>query len=280
MRVGWKVPAEKPFFKGETRDLLGLQLWCSLNSPAKGRRGPWEQKGNVMPVKSRKAVGKTGLRSWRQKLDLGKALIVGPRNLDEIVYAYRFPSKPDRLKIGYSSRGLERVVEQSTGFPEKPVVIFVIHHKDAKNIEKSFHRALASRQADVLGTEWFDVSLSQLLRISPALRHAAGVSRRWRWVKIAASGMIGALGIAAAPVASAATTALLTSKGQLAVLDRALAYQQNLRAGEVTTAMDFAAVLFNFAFGQDLPKILPAVPLLLIPLLMRLPWLNWRRQAF
>ncbi len=233
-----------------------------------------------MPVTYRKLGGKARLRSWRQKLDLGKALIVGPRNLDEIVYAYRFPSKPDRLKIGYSSRGLERVVEQSTGFPEKPVVVFVIHHRDAKTIEKSFHRVLAAKQADVLGTEWFDVSMSQILRISPALRHEAGVSRRWRWVKIAASGLIGALGIAAAPVASAATTALLTSKGQLAVLDRALAYQQSLRAGNMASAADFAGVLFNFAFGQDLPKILPAVPLLLIPFLMRLPWLNWRKQAF
>lgn len=113
-------------------------------------------------------------RKYRQKLNAGNALVAGDVRLQHIVYCYRFPSRPDRVKIGFSTRGLARVAEQSTAFPEKPEIIFVIHDRRAKAIESAFHEALAHRQADVLGTEWFDVGMKDLLAVSPILRKASG----------------------------------------------------------------------------------------------------------
>lgn len=129
--------------------------------------------------KHRKRAGRAGLRVFRGKLDLDRMVVAGQPGCSEIVYGYRFPSYPGRIKIGYSSRGLERVVEQSTAFPETPEVLFVIHDPRARDIEKSLHIALAGQQADVMGSEWFDAGWSDLLRVSPILRRAVG-QRRWR----------------------------------------------------------------------------------------------------
>jgi len=86
------------------------------------------------------------------------------------------------LKIGYSSRGLRRVAEQSTAFPETPKVEFVIHSKKAKSIEERIHRALSHAQADVMGVEWFDVSMHDVVMVSPELQKALGIANRKRWL--------------------------------------------------------------------------------------------------
>ena len=99
----------------------------------------------------RKRAKAAGLRIFRGRLGLDGTVIAGDRRISEVVYGYRFPSYPGRIKIGYSSRGLERVVEQSTAFPETPEVVFVIHDSRARDIEKAFHIALAGQQADVMG---------------------------------------------------------------------------------------------------------------------------------
>jgi len=138
-----------------------------------------------MANSNKKPMSKGGHRKYRQKLDLSNAVIAGDSRLPQVVYCYRFPSRPERLKIGYSSRGLTRVVEQSTSFPEKPEVIFVIHDRRAKVIESAFHEALAHRQSDVLGTEWFDANWKDLLSVSPILRKAAGKSSFRRLAGIA-----------------------------------------------------------------------------------------------
>lgn len=128
------------------------------------------------------------------------AIISGSQNLNEIVYCYRFPSRRDRIKIGYSSRGLKRIVEQSTGFPENPEVLFVIHDKHAARIEKDLHAALAHKQAAVLGVEWFEASVRDVLKISPLLRRAAR-KEKWRSVpRVFLSGVMCAMGIFMMPV--------------------------------------------------------------------------------
>jgi hypothetical protein len=134
------------------------------------------------PSKSRRTTSGRH-RKYRQKLDTGNALVAGDPRLQHIVYCYRFPSRPDRVKIGFSTRGLARVAEQSTAFPEKPEIVFVIHDRRAKTIESAFHEALAHRQADVLGTEWFDVGLKDLFAVSPILRKAAGKNTARRFEK-------------------------------------------------------------------------------------------------
>lgn len=116
----------------------------------------------------------TGLRYWRGKLDLSQTVIAGNPGVASIVYGYGFPSKPGRIKIGYSSRGLSRIVEQSTGFPEKPVVHFLIHDAKARDIEAALHGALAERQADTLGVEWFDVGIEDVIAVSSHLSRALG----------------------------------------------------------------------------------------------------------
>lgn len=136
------------------------------------------------PSKSTRAR-RSGHRKYRQKIDVANAVIVGDRRRMDIVYCYRFPSRPDRVKIGFSTRGLARVEEQSTSFPEKPELLFVIHDRRAKQIEGSFHEALAHRQADVMGTEWFDASWSDLLAVSPSLRRAAGKGTLRRALQLA-----------------------------------------------------------------------------------------------
>lgn len=132
--------------------------------------------------RSAKRPRAAGLRKYRNRIQTDRALIAGNPRLGEIVYGYRFPSHPGRMKIGYSSRGLARVSEQSTAFPEMPELVFVIHHPQAKRLEGAFHDALAHRQANVMGTEWFEVEMDDLLKISPQLRQAAGrgAARRLR----------------------------------------------------------------------------------------------------
>jgi hypothetical protein len=134
------------------------------------------------------------------RLVMNGAIISGSKSLNEIVYCYRFPSRRDRIKIGYSSRGLKRILEQSTGFPENPEVLFVVHHKNAARIEKEFHSALAPKQAAVLGVEWFEASMKDVLKISPILRRAA---RKEKWRSIPRgflSGVMFATGIFMMPV--------------------------------------------------------------------------------
>lgn len=126
------------------------------------------------------------LRTYRGKINTENMVKAGDKRHRGIVYGYHFPSRTDIMKIGYSSRGLVRVYEQSTGFPETPSVLFCIHSKEAKNIESRIHKDLAHRQVkDVIGTEWFAVDLGDVLSVSPELRKAMG-RQRWKsfWVWI------------------------------------------------------------------------------------------------
>jgi hypothetical protein len=113
-------------------------------------------------------MAKARLRRKRRELDTEGMIRAGRRGHRPVVYGYRFPSRPGLIKIGYSSRGLERVREQSTSFPERPQVLFVIHHPQAKDLEAALHQALADRQAHgVMGVEWFHVSLEEVILASP-----------------------------------------------------------------------------------------------------------------
>jgi hypothetical protein len=132
-------------------------------------------------------------RRRRRPLLMDQAVIVGRRSTPHVVYAFRFPSRPWALKVGYSSRGLERVREQTTGYPEAPEVVLVFHHRDAKRIERSLHGALSSQQMHgTVGTEWFRADLDDLVASSPELRAAMG-RQLWRsgarWA-LALSGLV------------------------------------------------------------------------------------------
>lgn len=148
-------------------------------------------------------MAKKTLRKRRLALVLDNAVIAGKRSARPIVYGYTFPSRPDVMKIGYSSRGVERILEQTTGFPESPLVAFVIHHPNAAEIEKRLHESLASRQVqDTIGVEWFNVSFDQVVQVSPELRRALGRQRwksLWRWCLVALMALCGAV---LAPVAT------------------------------------------------------------------------------
>lgn len=220
------------------------------------------------------------LRTWRQDLHVDGALVAGDRSLREIVYGYRFPSRPDRVKIGYSSRGLARVAEQSTSFPEKPEVVFVIHHPRAREIEKSFHLALAHRQADVLGTEWFDVDLGEILSVSPFLRRAKGYGR-WR----VSLKLILTLGlIALAGLAYALSLLAIYGISQRVGFRWAIAGEVKmitpLQAGRPIMFIEQAWLVVRTALSLRLglfTKIVSAAPFAVLP---ALAWIKFRRQAF
>lgn len=137
------------------------------------------------------------LRTTRRALSLEGAVVAGNPRVRPIVYGYRFSSHPDRMKIGYSSRGVERIREQTTGFPEQPQVVFVLHHADAAEIERRLHQSLAGRQVqDTVGVEWFGVGFADVVRVSPELRAALGQERWrsvWRWMALLCAALLGAL---------------------------------------------------------------------------------------
>ncbi len=96
----------------------------------------------------------------------------GNKRQDHILYAFGFPSKPGILKIGYSSRGaiyrknsvtLPRVTEQTTGYPEKPVVHLVIHSWRAEAFERMAHKALPAVASG--GREWFRASAEDVIHV-------------------------------------------------------------------------------------------------------------------
>jgi T5orf172 domain len=131
-------------------------------------------------------------RRRRRPLLMDQTVIVGRRSTPHVVYAFRFPSRPWALKIGYSSRGLERIREQTTGYPEAPEVVLVFHHRDAKRIERALHDSLSPVQMHgTVGTEWFRAGLEDLVAASPDLRAAMG-RQFWRskarWI-VAALGL-------------------------------------------------------------------------------------------
>lgn len=131
-------------------------------------------------------------RRKRRPLLMEHAAIVGRRSTSEVVYAFRFRSQPWALKVGYSSRGLDRIREQTTGYPEAPEVVLVFHHPRAKTIERELHRSLTPHQMhNTVGTEWFRADLDDLLAASPDLRAAMGQQlwrSRARWVVAAVGG--------------------------------------------------------------------------------------------
>lgn len=138
-------------------------------------------------------------------------LILGDPTIRSIVYCYAFPSVPDRVKIGMSRRGVQRIADQSTAFPEKPRILFLLHHPAAAAIESEIHAILATSRADTIGREWFNISDRHAERI------AIAAARRWgaiprtalsRMLRIAAGG---AIAWSLAAIAGVIVTALLWS---------------------------------------------------------------------
>ena len=112
-------------------------------------------------------------------------LHLGDQQIAEVLYVFSFPSCPDLLKIGYSGQGLEkgraevvlpRVIQQTTGFPERPELLLVYHSARAWEIEQALHRTLDSRRVEGSGgKEWFKATLPEVISAAPELR--AEISR-------------------------------------------------------------------------------------------------------
>lgn len=204
------------------------------------------------------------LRRHRQQLDLRRTIVAGPPKIRTIVYGYSFPSRPDRMKIGYSGRGLDRVIEQSTGFPEKPIVHFVIHDPKAKQLEDALHAALSARQADTVGVEWFDVDIEGVIAVSPHLRKALGVRSRLRVARLAASLVLFCLGLVAVPaILPFAMLVLGEGLSPDAALRAASAYREVLAElkpqGIVPLVRGILGMLASPAIAV-LPKLIAVIP--------------------
>jgi hypothetical protein len=232
---------------------------------------------------TRRPKAKSGsgtLRKYRQKLDMTGALIAGPPTCLEVVYAYRFPSRPDRIKIGYSSRGLKRVLEQSTSFPEKPQIVFVIHDNRARDIEVSFHEALKHKQADVLGTEWFDVTMRDLRSVSPILRKAAGVGRVARRFKAVGSVALIIAGLPVYPAAAVIVSAATSDVIAIDAMSIASTHMSAIFDANISEIINSTLWIRSFLEGygaNNIPWIIAAIP---FPVLALIPWRRSRRQAY
>jgi hypothetical protein len=169
------------------------------------------------------------------RLVMDQAIIAGDPSLGEIVYCYRFPSRRDRIKIGYSSRGLKRIVEQSTGFPENPEVLFVIHDPRAAMIEKELHASLAEKQAAVLGKEWFGAGISDVLAVSPILRKAAR-KQRWRSVpRLFGAGALFGIGLFCMPLLALMALELMGHGDMLASWEITKSYLKSPFSAQIKT---------------------------------------------
>ncbi|MDN5569106.1 MAG: GIY-YIG nuclease family protein [Paracoccus sp. (in: a-proteobacteria)] len=226
------------------------------------------------------AVRGKKLRTVRGTFDLSRTVIVGSPTNPNIVYGYRFPSHPRRIKIGYSSRGLSRVAEQATAFPEKPIIEFVIHDRRARTIEGAFHRALRGQQADTIGTEWFDASWGDVLAVSPVLRKASLAYSVVLGCKIVIAGVMGVAGLMLYPLILALIAALLNGAATGPVLDYGQDYLAGLLSRQPSSSLGMARYLIRMAVMRDVPGVIHLVAVLPIPLLMWLPFLRLRTQAF
>jgi hypothetical protein len=85
------------------------------------------------------------------------------------IYWYTFPSLFKEagefpIKIGVSTNGKHpkhRVAQQCTSMPEKPIILGIHLHSEAKKLEKYLHKLfteLGKHKEDAGGSEWFIVS--------------------------------------------------------------------------------------------------------------------------
>ncbi|WP_378943454.1 GIY-YIG nuclease family protein [Paracoccus sp. R86501] len=220
------------------------------------------------------------LRTVRGSFDLSRTVIVGSPTNPNIVYGYRFPSHPRRIKIGYSSRGLARVAEQATAFPEKPLIEFVIHDRRARTIEGAFHRALRGRQADTIGTEWFDASWGDVLAVSPVLRKASFAYNIVLGCKIAGSALLGLLGLVLYPLLLALIAAVISGASAMPVWEFGRDYIDGIFGRAPSESLAMARYLMRLAVMHDVPGLIHIAALAPIPLLAWLPFVRVRAQAF
>ena len=220
----------------------------------------------------------SGLRTHRRGMRHESAIVAGDPRCREVVYGYGFPSCPGRIKIGYSSRGLRRVAEQSTAFPERPVLHFVIHDPRAKSLEAAFHAALADRQSDTMGVEWFDVSVRDCLAVSPALRRASGrAAARLRHRLALFAALAGLSGLLYAPLALSLMALTTDWQAPLSqIWSGWAAMAADLRVLDMAAETRRAATAVSAA---DLPPLLRLVPAGLSALPLFLPVLFRRPQA-
>lgn len=115
-------------------------------------------------------------RRWGRR-ELDRLLVrdevfrAGDPAVTSVLYAFCFPSHPGLLKIGFSKRGaVPRVMEQTTGYPERAVLRMVIHAPNASELEKAVHVALRARRASAGGREWFRASVADVIEACPELR--------------------------------------------------------------------------------------------------------------
>jgi len=208
---------------------------------------------------------------------MDRAVIAGDPRLNEIVYCYRFPSKRDRIKIGYSSRGVKRILEQSTGFPENPEVLFVIHHPEAVTIEPQLHAALAHKQAAVLGNEWFIAGIGDVLKVSPLLRKAAR-RQKWRSVpRLFGAGALFGVGLFLMPLLCLLVIKLSGKGSGLATKSILIDYARSPFVSEVST-FDLARAIVEYLAISGLPMWTVALTIASPCVWMALAYKSYHRQ--
>jgi len=221
-----------------------------------------------------------GHRKYRQKISMEGAVIAGDSRLDDIVYCYRFPSHPGRVKIGYSSRGLTRVAEQSTAFPEMPELIFVIHDRRAKMIEDAFHQALAGQQSDVMGTEWFDAGWDDFLRVSPILRKSLGVQGRRMFRRRLGIVVLLLISLCLYPPMALTQIAMAQNLPPSEIANTWSHYANLLWHLDVASLKQITGVTLEMVQNHPMPVALKFVPVLFAALPLTLPILFKKKQAF
>jgi hypothetical protein len=219
-------------------------------------------------------------RTTRQRVNIDKAILAGPPALNEVVYGYTFPSMADkRIKIGYSSRGVERIVEQSTAYPEKPIVLFLLRDPNAWYLEREFHKAFAAKQSDVMGTEWFDVSMKDVLAVSPALRKAVGMKRGWQAGRWAASALLLGLAALLSPLLVFLFSGVLAGWQQEILWEYARLYVGSWASLDVPYGKHLAAEMMKAPANAKVFPLFIWIPVLLTFALPALPWVFRRKQV-
>jgi hypothetical protein len=233
-----------------------------------------------MSHRNKPARSGSGHRKYRQKLNLDGAVVAGDNRHGEVVYCYRFPSHPSRVKIGYSSRGLARIVEQSTAFPEKPEVIFVIHDRRAKTIETAFHEALAHKQADVMGTEWFEAGWDDFLKVSPILRKASRKQTGHRIRRFVGFLILATIGILLYPPLAMTQLAMadnIAPEQISRIWTSCFSMIASMKIPEYLNVLEYAGVT---AWRHEMPTFLKAIPVMMSASIFLLPRLFRKRQAY
>ena len=78
------------------------------------------------------------------------------------VYGYKFASKQGLIKIGFTRQHPKNRIKQlSTGFPEKPILVFYLKSLKPRKLEQLLHERFQKFNGSA-GIEWFEYTPQQV----------------------------------------------------------------------------------------------------------------------